>query len=114
VYYSVPIFKDVQRSFLFFLEGSCQIEFYPKIILLRQSILNLDSLMCSSGCGKEESAEHLFFKCDFLLLSCVLLNCTQMHALQFCGAHVFRKNIYHELLPFIYLGIHISLFEGLN
>jgi hypothetical protein len=59
---------------------------------------NIDSLLCSSGCGKEENSIHLFFIFEsifctlwraiikWLGVSCVLPNDAQSHAFQFCGS----------------------------
>jgi len=59
---------------------------------------NIDSLLCSSGCGKEENSIHLFFIFEFIFstlwraiikwlgVSCVLPNDAQSHAFQFCGS----------------------------
>lgn len=33
--------------------------------LLRRGIIQSDSLLCVSGCGAEESVDHLFMRCNF-------------------------------------------------
>jgi hypothetical protein len=33
--------------------------------LVRRGVTQLDSLVCSGGCGFNETSNHLFFECDF-------------------------------------------------
>jgi len=82
--------------------------------LARRCVLSQGSLSCSGVCSQQESANHLFLECSYfqevwlsvqqlLGISSVLPPDIGMHALQFCGAHNYRRDICCAFISFGWL-----------
>jgi len=71
---------------------------------MRRGVILSDYALCSSGCGKEETINHLFLVCKFfgsiwrllrrwLGISTVISSYMGCHVQKYFGAHAFKKEV---------------------